>query len=100
MEVSKGATPFVHSRIVFPSDGETYPKEIPSPAKMEKGKAIAQSSGIDKNKDVDVDEEYFDEGDDDMVGTISIIPTEYLEEYKGDPDADYDSERKLFPSSG
>ncbi|RYR31390.1 hypothetical protein Ahy_B01g056201 [Arachis hypogaea] len=91
-ELSKGATPSVHSRIVFPSDGETYPKEIPSPAKMEKGKAIAQSSGIDKNKDVDVDEEYFDEGDDDMVRTISIIPIEYLGEYEGDPNEDYDSE--------
>ncbi|XP_072064413.1 uncharacterized protein [Arachis hypogaea] len=76
----------------YPSDGETYPKEVPSPAKMEKGKAIAQSSGIDKNKDVDVDEEYFDDGDDDMVGTISIIPIEYLGEYEGDPDEDYDSE--------
>ncbi|RYQ99659.1 hypothetical protein Ahy_B07g087627 [Arachis hypogaea] len=91
-ELSKGAMPSVHSRIVFHSDGETYPKEIPSPAKMEKGKAVAQSSGIDKNKDVVVDEEYFDEGDDDMVGTISIIPTEYLGEYEGDPYADYDSE--------
>ncbi|QHN96050.1 uncharacterized protein DS421_18g615050 [Arachis hypogaea] len=91
-ELSKGAMPSVHSRIVFPSDGETYPKEIPSRAKMEKGKAIAQSSRIDKNKDVDVDEEYFDESDDDMVGTISIIPTKYLGEYEGDPNEDYDSE--------
>ncbi|RYR27207.1 hypothetical protein Ahy_B02g061549 isoform A [Arachis hypogaea] len=91
-EASKGATPSVHSRIVFPSDGETYPKEILSPAKMEKGKAVAQSSGIDKHKDVDVDEEYFDEGDDDMVGTISIIPTEYLGECKSNPNEDYDQE--------
>ncbi|RYR06406.1 hypothetical protein Ahy_B06g086138 [Arachis hypogaea] len=27
-EVSKGATPSVHSRIVFPSDGETYPRKF------------------------------------------------------------------------
>ncbi|RYR66596.1 hypothetical protein Ahy_A03g012622 [Arachis hypogaea] len=59
---------------------------------MEKGKAVAQSSGIDKHKDVDVDEEYFDEGDDDMVGTILIIPTEYLGECKSNPDEDYDQE--------
>ncbi|RYQ84385.1 hypothetical protein Ahy_B10g103647 [Arachis hypogaea] len=92
MEVSKGVTPFVHSRIVFPSDGETCSKRIPSPMKMKKGKAIAESSGVNKNKEVDVDEEYFDEGDDDMVGTISIIPTEYLGEYEGDLNEDYDSE--------
>ncbi|RYQ86436.1 hypothetical protein Ahy_B10g106106 [Arachis hypogaea] len=91
-ELSKRATPSVHSRIIFPSDEETYPKEIPSPAKMEKGKVIAQSSGVDKNKDVDIDEEYFDKGDDDMIGTISIIPTKYLGEYEGDPNEDYDSE--------
>ncbi|RYR77665.1 hypothetical protein Ahy_A01g002221 [Arachis hypogaea] len=54
---ARGAIPSVHSRSVFPSDGETYPKEILSPANMDKGKAIAQSSGVDKN--VDVDEEYF-----------------------------------------
>ncbi|RYR04782.1 hypothetical protein Ahy_B06g084558 [Arachis hypogaea] len=59
---------------------------------MEKGKLVVQSSRVDKNKEVDVDEEYFDEGDDDMIGTISIIPTEYLWEYKGDPDEDYDME--------
>ncbi|RYQ83820.1 hypothetical protein Ahy_B10g102678 [Arachis hypogaea] len=94
VEVSKEATPFVHSRIVFPSDGETCPKGIPSPVKMEKGKAIPQTSGIDKNKEVDVDEEYFDEGDDDMIRTISIIPTEYLGEYEGDPDEDYDVENE------
>ncbi|RYQ98927.1 hypothetical protein Ahy_B07g086757 [Arachis hypogaea] len=88
----QGGNSSVHSRIVFPSDGETYPKEIPSPAKMDKGKAIAQSSGVDKHKDVDVDEEYFDKGDDDMVGTISIIPTEYLGECEGNPDEDYDQE--------
>ncbi|RYR19629.1 hypothetical protein Ahy_B03g064476 [Arachis hypogaea] len=81
-EVKKGKTPSVHSRIVFPSDGETYPKEIPSPAKMEKGKAVAQSSGIDKHKDVDVDEECFDEGDDDM----------YLGECESNSDDDYDQE--------
>ncbi|RYR77487.1 hypothetical protein Ahy_A01g001980 [Arachis hypogaea] len=74
---------------------KTYPKEIPSPIKMEKGKAVAQSSGVDKNKDVDVDEEYFDEGDDDMVGTISIIPTEYLGECKSNPDEDYDQEDEV-----
>ncbi|RYR30985.1 hypothetical protein Ahy_B01g055780 [Arachis hypogaea] len=91
-EVSKGATPSVYSRIVFPSYGETYPKEILLPAKMKKGKVVAQSSGIDKHKDVDVDEEYFDEGDDDMVGTILIIPTEYLRECESNPDEDYDQE--------
>ncbi|RYR40056.1 hypothetical protein Ahy_A09g045721 [Arachis hypogaea] len=98
-EVRKGATPSVHSRIVFPSDGETYPKEIPSPAKMEKGKAVVQSSGVDKHKDVDVDEEYFDKGDDDMVGMISIIPTEYLGECESNPDEDYDQEDEsgFFP---
>ncbi|RYR77859.1 hypothetical protein Ahy_A01g002521 [Arachis hypogaea] len=59
---------------------------------MDKGKAVAQSSGVDKNKDVDVNEEYFDEGDDDMVGTISIIPTEYLGECESNPNEDYDQE--------
>ncbi|RYR46660.1 hypothetical protein Ahy_A07g032429 [Arachis hypogaea] len=59
---------------------------------MEKGKAVAQSSGIDKYKDVDVDEEYFDEGDDDMVGIISIIPTECLGECESNPNEDYDQE--------
>ncbi|XP_016192318.1 uncharacterized protein LOC107633193 [Arachis ipaensis] len=66
---------------------------------MEKGKAVAQSSGIDKHKDVDVDEEYFDEGDDDMVGTISIIPTKYLGECKSNPDEDYDQEDEEVFSS-
>ncbi|RYR14938.1 hypothetical protein Ahy_B04g071662 [Arachis hypogaea] len=51
-----------------------------------------QSSGVDKSKEEDVDEEYFEEGDDDMIGTISIIPTEYLGEYEGDPEKDYDME--------
>ncbi|RYQ83895.1 hypothetical protein Ahy_B10g102775 [Arachis hypogaea] len=59
---------------------------------MEKGKTVAQSSRVDKHKDVDVDEEYFDEGDDDMVGTISIIPTEYLGKSESNPDEDYDQE--------
>ncbi|RYR31350.1 hypothetical protein Ahy_B01g056158 [Arachis hypogaea] len=89
---SKGATPSVHSRIVFPSDGETCPKEILSPAKLEKGKAIAHSSGIDKGKEADLDEEYFEEGDDEMVRTISIIPTEYVGEYEGVPEEDYDKD--------
>ncbi|RYQ99043.1 hypothetical protein Ahy_B07g086891 isoform A [Arachis hypogaea] len=80
---SKGATPSVHSRIVFPSDGETCPKGISSPEKLEKGKAIAHSSGIDKGKEADLDEEYFEEGDNEIVRTISIIPTEYLGEYEG-----------------
>ncbi|RYR26449.1 hypothetical protein Ahy_B02g060682 [Arachis hypogaea] len=84
--------PSVHSQIVFPSDGETCPKGIPSPAKMEKGKAIAHSLGVNKGKEVDLDEEYFEEGEDDMVGTISIIFSEYLEEYEGDPEEDYDEE--------
>ncbi|RYR54228.1 hypothetical protein Ahy_A06g029489 [Arachis hypogaea] len=70
----------------------TCPKEIPSPAKMEKGKAIAQSLGVDKSKEVDVEEEYFEEEDDDMIGMISIIPTEYLGEYEGDTEKDYDME--------
>ncbi|RYR28421.1 hypothetical protein Ahy_B01g052542 [Arachis hypogaea] len=71
---------------------ETCLKGISSPARMEKGKAVAQSSGVDKGKEIDVDEEYFEEGDDDMIGMISIIPTEYLGEYEGDPDEDYDME--------
>ncbi|RYR78140.1 hypothetical protein Ahy_A01g002878 [Arachis hypogaea] len=91
-EIRKGATSSRHFQMVFPSDGETYPKEIPSPAKMDKGKVMAQSSRVDKNKEVDVDEEYFDEGDDDMIGMISIILTEYLAEYEGDPEEDYDME--------
>ncbi|RYR58053.1 hypothetical protein Ahy_A05g023726 [Arachis hypogaea] len=33
----------------------TYPKGIPSPAKMEKGKAIAHSFGVEKGKEVDID---------------------------------------------
>ncbi|RYR26837.1 hypothetical protein Ahy_B02g061149 [Arachis hypogaea] len=49
-------------------------------------------SRVDKNKEVGVDEEYFYEGDDDKIGMISIIPTEYLGEYEGDPDEDYDME--------
>ncbi|RYR34669.1 hypothetical protein Ahy_A10g049656 [Arachis hypogaea] len=59
---------------------------------MEKGKVIEHSSGVNKGKEVDLDEEYFEEGDDEMVGTISIIPTEYLGEYEGDPEEDYDME--------
>ncbi|RYR02693.1 hypothetical protein Ahy_B06g081487 [Arachis hypogaea] len=86
----KGATPLVHSQIVFPSDGETCPKGILSPAKLEKGKAIAYSPGTDKGKEADLKEEYFEEGDDKMVGTILIIPNEYLGEYEGDPEEDYD----------
>ncbi|XP_015957286.1 uncharacterized protein LOC107481515 [Arachis duranensis] len=34
---------------------------------MEKGKEIAHSSGVEKGKEVDVDEEYFKERDDDMT---------------------------------
>ncbi|RYR74664.1 hypothetical protein Ahy_A02g009387 [Arachis hypogaea] len=86
----KGTTPLVHFRIVFPSDGETYPKGIPSPAKLDKDKAVVSTSGVDKDKDADLNEEYFEEGDDEIVGTISIIPTEYLGEYEGDPEDDYD----------
>ncbi|RYR51652.1 hypothetical protein Ahy_A06g026626 [Arachis hypogaea] len=59
---------------------------------MEKGKAIAHSLGVDKGKEVDLDKEYFEEGDDEMFGMISIIPTEYLGEYEGDPEEDYDME--------
>ncbi|RYQ91541.1 hypothetical protein Ahy_B09g097467 [Arachis hypogaea] len=77
-------------RIVFPSDGETCPKGIPSPAKVEKGKAITHSSRVDKGKEVDLDEEFFEEGDDEMIGTISIILTKYLGEYEGDPKVDFD----------
>ncbi|RYR10578.1 hypothetical protein Ahy_B05g079013 [Arachis hypogaea] len=86
-EVSKGVTPSVHSRIVFPSDGKTYPKEITSPEKMEKGKAVAQSSGMIKIK-----MSMLIKRDDDMIGTISIIPTEYLEKCESNPDEDYDQE--------
>ncbi|RYR18775.1 hypothetical protein Ahy_B03g063389 [Arachis hypogaea] len=42
-----------------------------------------------KEKEADLDEEFFEEGDDEMVGTISIIPTEYLGEYEGNPNEDY-----------
>ncbi|RYQ98557.1 hypothetical protein Ahy_B07g086297 [Arachis hypogaea] len=35
-------------------------------------------------------EEYFEEGEDEMVSTISIIPTEYLGEYEGNPVENYD----------
>ncbi|RYR50235.1 hypothetical protein Ahy_A07g036843 isoform A [Arachis hypogaea] len=77
-EKGKGETPL------------TCPKRIPSLAKLEKGKAIAYSSGTDKGKEADLDEEYFKEGDDEMVGTILIIPTEYLGEYEGDLEEDYD----------
>ncbi|XP_015953779.1 uncharacterized protein LOC107478145 [Arachis duranensis] len=59
---------------------------------MEKWKVVAQSSGIDIHKNIDVDEEYFDGGEDDMVGTISIILTEYLGECEVNPDEDYDQE--------
>ncbi|RYR31847.1 hypothetical protein Ahy_B01g056774 [Arachis hypogaea] len=86
----KGATPSIHSRIFFSSDGETVPKGIPSPAKFEKGNAVVVAPVDDKEKGVDLDKEYFDEGDDKMVSTISIIPTEYLREYKGKPNEYYD----------
>ncbi|RYQ97021.1 hypothetical protein Ahy_B08g092985 [Arachis hypogaea] len=86
----KGATPSVHSRIVFASDGETYPKGIPFPAKLDKGKSAVNISDVDKDTDVDLNEEYFEEGNNDMVGTISIIPIEYLGKYEGDPEDDYD----------
>ncbi|RYR53681.1 hypothetical protein Ahy_A06g028891 [Arachis hypogaea] len=59
---------------------------------MEKGKAVAHSSGVDKGKEVDLDEEYFEEGDDEMVGIISIIPAKYLGEFESDPEEDYDME--------
>ncbi|RYR07455.1 hypothetical protein Ahy_B05g074810 [Arachis hypogaea] len=71
---------------IFVVELETCPKRIPFPTKMEKGKGIAQSSGVDKGKEVDVDKEYFEERDDDMIETISIILTEYLGEYEGDPE--------------
>ncbi|RYR31805.1 hypothetical protein Ahy_B01g056722 [Arachis hypogaea] len=58
------------------------------------GRARGYPRGINKGKEVDVDEEYFEEGDDDMIGTILIIPTEYLGEYEGDPDEDYDMENE------
>ncbi|RYR30863.1 hypothetical protein Ahy_B01g055638 [Arachis hypogaea] len=93
----KRETPSVHSRIVFPSDGETCPKGIPSPTKLDKGKAVVSTSGVDKDKDVDLEEEYFEEVDDEMVLTISIIPTEYLGEYEGDLEDDYDIDNeKVF----
>ncbi|RYR10984.1 hypothetical protein Ahy_B05g079475 [Arachis hypogaea] len=87
---AKGTTPSIHSRVVFSTDGETYSKEIPSPAKLDKGKAVIVTPKVTKEKDADLDEEYFEEGDDEMVSTISIIPTEYLEEYVGNPCEDYD----------
>ncbi|RYR26493.1 hypothetical protein Ahy_B02g060739 [Arachis hypogaea] len=71
---------------------EIFEKERMKKELMEKGKAIAHSSGVDEGKEVDVDEEYFEEGDDDMVGMISIIPTDYLGEYEGDPEEDCDVE--------
>ncbi|RYR48216.1 hypothetical protein Ahy_A07g034224 [Arachis hypogaea] len=46
----KGATPSVHFRIVFSTDGETYPKGVPSPVKLDKGKAVVIASDGDKDK--------------------------------------------------
>ncbi|RYR53705.1 hypothetical protein Ahy_A06g028923 [Arachis hypogaea] len=40
--------------------------------------------------EAELDEGYFEEGDDEMVGTMSIIPTEPLGEYEGNPEKDYD----------
>ncbi|RYR05184.1 hypothetical protein Ahy_B06g085062 [Arachis hypogaea] len=59
---TKGATPSVHSRVVFPIDGETCPKGIPSPVKLDNGKAVFVASRDDKDKVADPDEEYFEKG--------------------------------------
>ncbi|QHO32228.1 uncharacterized protein DS421_8g248050 [Arachis hypogaea] len=79
-------------RMVFPSDGETYPKGVPSPAKGSKGKFVEANLIKPNEKDTNFDEEYFDEGDEEMVSTISIIPTKYLGEYEKNPSEDYDLE--------
>ncbi|RYR34892.1 hypothetical protein Ahy_A10g049951 isoform A [Arachis hypogaea] len=85
----KGATPSVHSRIVFPTDGETYSEGVPSPVKLDKGKAVVTASDGDKDKVAGLYEKYFEEGEDEMVSTISIIPNEYLGEYESNPVEDY-----------
>ncbi|RYR34749.1 hypothetical protein Ahy_A10g049755 isoform A [Arachis hypogaea] len=67
--------PSVHSQIVFLYDGETCPKGILSPVKMEKGKAIAQTSRIDKNKEVDYEgdlDENYDVEDEEAFSFIRI----------------------------
>ncbi|RYR66159.1 hypothetical protein Ahy_A03g012109 [Arachis hypogaea] len=71
---------------------ETCPKENLSPTKLENGNAIAHSPSKNKGKEANLDEEYFEKRDNEMVGTISIIPTEYLGKYEGDPEEDYDME--------
>ncbi|RYR35129.1 hypothetical protein Ahy_A10g050266 [Arachis hypogaea] len=90
--VDKGnrATLSVHSRIVLPTDRETYPKGVSSPVKLDKGKAVVRITVTNKDKGADLDEEYFEERDEEMVSTILIIPTEYLGEYEGDPEDAYD----------
>ncbi|RYR36796.1 hypothetical protein Ahy_A09g041752 [Arachis hypogaea] len=90
----KGATPSVHSRIVFSADGETYLKGVPSPVKLDKGKVVVSIPVADKDKGANLDEEYFKEGDEKIVSTISIIPTEYLGEYEGDPEDAYDMDHE------
>ncbi|RYR47090.1 hypothetical protein Ahy_A07g033024 [Arachis hypogaea] len=90
MLIRAKVTPSVHSSIVFPADGETYPKESFSPVKLDKGKTVVNIPVVDKDNGANLDEEYFKEGDEEMVGTISIIPTEYLGEYEGNPEDDFD----------
>ncbi|RYR40345.1 hypothetical protein Ahy_A09g046081 [Arachis hypogaea] len=75
--------------VVFPSNEEAIPKGIPSPAKLKKGKTIIVAPVDDKEKDADLDEDYFEEGDEEMVRTISIISIEYLGEYEENPNEDY-----------
>ncbi|RYR25325.1 hypothetical protein Ahy_B02g059026 isoform B [Arachis hypogaea] len=94
VEKVNGATPSVHSRIEFPTDGQTYPKGVRSPLKLDKGKAVVAASDGDKDKVAGLDEEYFEERKDEMVSTVSIIPTEYLGEYIGNPVDDYDVDDK------
>ncbi|RYQ85812.1 hypothetical protein Ahy_B10g105429 [Arachis hypogaea] len=76
----------------FLSDERTYSRGIPSPAKREKDNAVAIVPIDGKEKDDDLDEQYLDEGDEKIVGIISIIPTEYLGEYEGNLSEDYDVE--------
>ncbi|RYR32051.1 hypothetical protein Ahy_B01g057040 isoform A [Arachis hypogaea] len=53
----------------------TYPKGITSPAKGDKGKAVKTDPIKSNEKYVDLDKKYFDEDDEEMFSTISIIPT-------------------------
>ncbi|RYR00495.1 hypothetical protein Ahy_B07g088614 isoform A [Arachis hypogaea] len=52
----KGATPSVFSQIVFSTDGETNPKGVTSPVKLDKGKAVVSVPIADKDKGAYLDE--------------------------------------------